>query len=215
MNFSVPLSYLYPPIKSVVSRPRQFATASLAVLSASVPGDFVETGVFTGGMSVVMARVARGERTGKTHWACDSFSGLPSPQKEDFLCTRHKGRASCKRGEKGSFSSSASAFRSYVQREGLTNVRVVEGWFHSTLPPPGLSSVSFLRLDGDVYNSTLVTLVRLYPLVSSGGFVYVDDYGSFAGCSRAVDEYFVGSPPHLHKVFETNGKFEAVWFKKP
>ena len=90
----------------------------------------------------------------------------------------------------------------------------MHGWFHETLPPPALQKIAFLRLDGDLYNSTMVALQRLYPLVASQGVVYVDDYGSFSGCTRAVDEYFNGVKVHLHKVWEKNGKFEAVWFQK-
>jgi O-methyltransferase len=207
------MEYLYSPIRSVVSQPRRTITAALAVQAARVPGDFVETGVFTGGMSVVMARVARGENTTKTHWACDSFQGLPTPQAEDVHCTRHPDRRSCSKGTQGSYKSSLEQFTAYVAREKLTNVRTVVGWFHETLPPPGLGRIAFLRMDGDLYNSTMVVLKRLYPLVSPGGYVYIDDYGSFAGCSNAVDEYFKGKVK-WNRVMESSGRYEAIWFRK-
>ena len=53
-----------------------------------------------------------------------------------------------------------------------------------------IKEISLLRLDGDFYESTMVTLEELYPLVSKGGIVIIDDYGGFQGCKKAVDEYF-------------------------
>ena len=210
--------YLYAPIHSVVSQPRRKITAALALYAASIPGDFVETGVFTGGTSVIMARIARGMNTSKTLWACDSFQGLPKPQLDDSKCKFIKDRASCQRGNAGMFKSSKKHFEMYIASEALTNVQIVPGWFHETLPPRDLKDIAFLRLDGDLYNSTIVALQRLYPLISSRGVIYVDDYGSFSGCSRAVDEYLdsIGlSHVRLNKVNENDEKFEAVWFQKP
>ena len=211
--------YLYAPIHSVVSQPRKLITAALAVYAAQIPGDFVETGVYKGGTSVIMARIARSMNASKTHWACDSFQGLPNPQSDDSKCKRIEGRMSCNKGYRGAFKSSRQHFETYIASEKLTNVQIVSGWFHETLPPRNLHSIAFLRLDGDLYNSTIIALQRLYPLVSSGGMVYVDDYGSFSGCSRAVDEYLTSiglNNVHLNKVTEKgDGKFEAVWFQKP
>jgi hypothetical protein len=210
--------YLYSPIHSVVSEPHRLITAVLAIYAAQIPGDFVETGVYKGGTSVIMARIARNMNTSKTHWACDSFKGLPEPQLDDSKCHHIERRESCNKGNVGLFKSSQKHFEMYVASEALTNVQIVSGWFHETLPPRDLHAISFLRLDGDLYNSTIIALQRLYPLVSSRGMVYVDDYGSFSGCSRAVDEYLtiIGlKNVHLNKVTEKNGNFEAVWFQKP
>ena len=53
---------------------------------------------------------------------------------------------------------------------------VVPGWFNESLPPAGLSRIAFLRIDSDLYESTRDSLTSLFPLVSPGGLVYVDDY---------------------------------------
>ena len=55
--------------------------------------------------------------------------------------------------------------------------------------PAGLSRISFLRLDGDLYASTRDAIVALYPLLAPGGAIYVDDYGAYGGCRLAIDEY--------------------------
>jgi hypothetical protein len=62
------------------------------------------------------------------------------------------------------------------------------------------SSIAILRLDTDFYESTKVELEQLYPIVSPGGVVIVDDYGVWHGSRLAVDEYFGASMPWLHYV---------------
>ena len=205
--------YLFSPIKSIVSRPRQIVTAALSVYASSLPGDFLETGVFTGGTSVIMARVIRRLAPEKQLFACDSFKGLPMIQEQDKYA---KGCNKCNKGFMGQFRSSRSRFESYIRSENLDNIEIVEGFYHNTLPPNDVKEISFLRLDGDIYNSTMTALVRLYPLVVPNGAVYIDDYGSFHGCKRAVDQYLVQNQINVtfRKVLENNGKVEAVWFLK-
>jgi O-methyltransferase len=80
--------------------------------------------------------------------------------------------------------------RSNFARYGLLDdqVRFLEGWFADTLPSAPIERLAVLRLDGDMYASTMDALEPLYPKVSPGGFVIVDDY-ALPGCRRAVDEY--------------------------
>ena len=93
-----------------------------------------------------------------------------------------------------------------------------EGWFNETLPTGGMrrAGLAFIRLDGDLYASTHDALTALYPLLRRGGIVYVDDYGSFPGCARAIDEYRQAHTIHapLHSVDEGNGRMEAVFWQK-
>ena len=58
---------------------------------------------------------------------------------------------------------------------------------------------------------------RLEPLVSSGGIVYVDDYGSFRGCALAIDEYRTakGITAPLHPLASgPHNKFQGLWWRK-
>ena len=68
-------------------------------------------------------------------------------------------------------------------------VRFLPGWFRDTLPAAPVERIAVLRLDGDMYESTIVALSALYPKVSAGGFVIVDDYGALPRCRQAVDDY--------------------------
>jgi O-methyltransferase len=202
--------------------------------ASSVPGDFVETGVAAGGTSVLMLRVMlehndSAEAKARTHWSCDSFMGLPAGVEADHNCTRKTreldGAASCGyRGKshqlssfRGMFRHGEHEFRRNVRDAGFgrllhpepsrprgPRLRVVPGWFNRTLPPAGLDRISFLRLDGDLYESTRDGLRALYPLVAPGGAIYVDDYGGFGGCRQAVDDYRVlhGVRAKLHRIWE-------------
>ena len=71
-------------------------------------------------------------------------------------------------------------------------INLIKGWFQDTLNvnKKFIKNIALLRLDGDFYESTMITLEELYPLVSKGGVVIIDDYGGFQGCKKAVDEYF-------------------------
>ena len=99
-------------------------------------------------------------------------------------------------------------------------ITVLEGFYADTLPKLKSKNVklSFLRLDGDIYISTIQALENAYELVQPGGYIYVDDYGSFEGCRRAVDFFrqSVGDYEPLFPIFEYDDstKFEAVWWRK-
>jgi len=65
------------------------------------------------------------------------------------------------------------------------------GWFQNTVPTDAekLGSIALLRLDGDWYDSTMICLEHLYPLLSPGGIIVIDDYFAWEGCKKATDEY--------------------------
>ncbi len=69
-------------------------------------------------------------------------------------------------------------------------VQFLKGWFCDTLPNAPIEKLAILRLDGDMYTSTMDALKNLYPKVSKGGYVIVDDYYSWPACHKAVHDYF-------------------------
>jgi O-methyltransferase len=68
-------------------------------------------------------------------------------------------------------------------------VRFLPGWFRDTLPSAPIECISVLRLDGDMYESTMDALENLYPKLSRGGYLIVDDYGALANCKAAVTDF--------------------------
>jgi O-methyltransferase len=81
-------------------------------------------------------------------------------------------------------------------------VKFVKGWFHETLPSCAVGQIALLRLDGDMYESTIVSLEALYDRVAPGGFVIVDDYGYLESCRSAVHDFFQsrGLNPEIEKI---------------
>jgi O-methyltransferase len=157
--------------------------AVTTVIEEKIPGDLIETGVWRGGGSILMRGVlqAYGD-TSRTVWVADSFQGLPRPE--------HAVDAGDTHWRYPTLAVSVDEVRGNFARYGLLDdrVRFLQGWFADTLPTARIDRLAVLRLDGDMYSSTLDALEPLYPKVSSGGFVIVDDY-ALEGCRQAVDEY--------------------------
>ena len=68
-------------------------------------------------------------------------------------------------------------------------VQFLKGWFSDTLPTAPIDKLAVLRLDGDMYASTMDALDALYDKVSPGGYVIVDDYGAVPACAKAIHDY--------------------------
>ena len=157
------------------------------VLRDGVPGDLVETGVWRGGATIFMRGVlmAYGVKD-RTVWAADSFEGLPRPD---------AGRYPADKGSllyaESYFAVSLEQVKINFQRYGLLDdqVRFLKGWFRDTLPNVPIDRIAVLRLDGDLYESTMESLMHLYPRLSRGGYVIIDDYYSHETCRLAVTDY--------------------------
>ncbi len=185
------------------------ARCCVQALQDGVPGDLVETGVWRGGTTILMRGVleALGDSARRV-WVADSFEGLPEPDE------RYPADAGLDWSDVGVLKVDADAVRANFARYGLLDdrVRFLEGWFADTLPGAPIDRIAVLRLDGDLYGSTMDALVSLAPKVSPGGFVIVDDYGGWASCRAAVDDYRaehgIGAP--IHEVDWT-----GVWWQVP
>lgn len=158
-----------------------------SVLADEVPGDMIETGVWRGGMAIFMRGVLKAHAvTDRTVWLADSFAGLPSPDVQRYPAD--KGWDFTKYGI---LSVSADEVRQNFRRYQLLDdrVRFVVGLFKDTLPEAPIEQLSVLRLDGDLYESTIQALEPLYPKLSPGGYCIVDDYGQIDACRRAIHDY--------------------------
>ena len=128
--------------------------------------------------------MANGE-TSRTVWAADSFRGLPQPDPDSYpadLGDLH--------WTKERLAVSLDTVKENFERYGLLDaqVRFLEGWFRDTLPNAPIEQLAILRLDGDMYQSTMEALQPLYPKLSRGGYIIIDDY-TLPGCRAAVDDY--------------------------
>lgn len=158
------------------------------VLAEGIPGDLVECGVWRGGACILMrAILAAYEDRDRCVWVADSFAGVPAPDGATYPADK---------GMKLHLSKEVLAVpeatvRANFERYGLLDdrVRFLPGWFRDTLPDSPINCISVLRLDGDLYESTIQALDALYPRVSPGGFCIIDDYHPIPACRQAVTDY--------------------------
>lgn len=159
-----------------------------AVVRDGVEGDLIETGVWRGGASILMrATLCVGGAEDREVWVADSFEGLPESRPEEFPAD-----AGDRHHKYDFLAVSEDEVRRAFERYELLDhrVRFLKGWFSDTLPPlKGKNRWALLRLDGDMYESTMVALESLYPDLAPGGYIVIDDYGALAQCRQAVEDF--------------------------
>ena len=199
------------------------------VLNKHIPGALVECGVAAGAQIAAMQ-----DRNllfaGGPRWiyAFDSFEGIPLASEEDdqqpgiegpkpiihYTNKRELLRSS------GVTVHSKELVQSHIKRwfpNNWQNIVLVKGWFQDTLGPYAsvfekLGGIALLRLDGDLYESTKVSLEHLFPLLNRGGILIIDDW-ELTGCRRACEEYFATHP--VEAVEQPYGPSEGpAYFRK-
>lgn len=157
------------------------------VLFDHVPGDLIETGVWRGGACIYMRAIleAYGIKNRRV-WVADSFEGLPPPDAENYPADTgdvfHTYRELAVPLEVVQHN-----FKRYFLLD--EHVMFLKGWFRDTLPSSQTGPLAILRMDGDMYESTIDALNNLYDRVSLGGYIIVDDYRVVEGCRHAVDDF--------------------------
>lgn len=191
---------------------------SKEVLNRNIPGAFVECGVWKGGSSAVMGLAIQHARQSRNLHLFDSFEGLPEPTEKDGIQAKEYsgGRASGSLVPVNQCSASQEEVRAYLLgrlRFDPARTHFHVGWFQNTLPvvAPKLGPLALLRLDGDWYESTRLCLEQLYPLVSPGGVIIMDDYNCWAGCKKATDEY--REAHNVQAPMERIDSFATYWIK--
>lgn len=157
------------------------------VLARGVPGDLMETGVWRGGVVILMRAILKAHGvTNRRVWAADSFEGLPPPNTGKYP---HDAGLDFSRITE--LAVPLEQVMNNFSRYGLLDdqVRFLKGWFRDTLPRAPVKRLAVLRLDGDLYESTMDALVSLYPRLEVGGYVIIDDYNDIAACRQAVTDY--------------------------
>ena len=170
-----------------VERLRNIQTCVEDVIRSEVPGDLIETGVWRGGAVIFMRAVLMAhDISDRTVWVADSFRGLPPPDAE-----RYPADAGANLHEYEELAVPLEEVRDNFDRYGLLDdqVKFLEGWFRDTLPTAPIEQLAVMRLDGDNYESQWDALASLYPKLSTGGYVIIDDYQLIDACRAAVDDF--------------------------
>lgn len=166
------------------------------VVRHRVPGDFVECGVWKGGSMMAVARTLLeiGDTTRRLY-LFDTFEGMPPPADVDCDFRGESATDILAREER-----ERSIYWAYAPIEEVRRnlaatgypadkLVFVQGKVEDTIPVQAPDRIALLRLDTDWYESTRHELVHLYPRLSAGGVLLIDDYGHWSGARRAVDEY--------------------------
>jgi O-methyltransferase len=156
-------------------------------LRDGVPGDFIETGVWRGGSCIFMRAILKAnDIADRSVWVADSFEGLPKPDAAKYPAD--SGDVHYKFSNLAvSLEEVQQNFRAYDLLDD--QVKFLKGWFKDTLPTAPIKTLAVARLDGDMYESTIDALTSLYPKLSKGGFLIVDDYGAVPACKKAVHDF--------------------------
>jgi O-methyltransferase len=171
-----------------------------SILGEGIEGDFIETGVWRGGACILVRGVLDAYCIkDRNVWLADSFEGLPPPDLEKYPADK---------GDIFHTFSELSISQEQVERNfekyGLLDgqVKFLKGWFKDTLPNAPIKKLALLRLDGDMYESTMDALVALYDKLSVGGYVIIDDYHVVEGCKNAVNDFLnrQGLSPEIEEI---------------
>ena len=180
------------------------------VIGDDIPGDFVETGAWRGGACIYMRAILDAlSIVDRNVWVADSFEGLPPPDHERYPSQDINDKHHTFRELAVPLEQVKENFRKYNLLDD--QVKFLPGWFKDTLPAAPIDSIAILRLDGDMYSSTMDALLALGHKVSPGGFIIVDDYGAVPGCRKAIHDYRLqqGITAQIHDI-DSIGAFWQV-----
>jgi O-methyltransferase len=204
LSLTEPFYSVYPFTQTSASRQHNLLRIGQVIDHESVPGVVVECGVLDGGTSALMAYATAW--SGRAVHMFDSWQGLPKTQIQDGKGAR-----------KWAGQVVGSPIRVLECMESLnidaSRLHFHIGWFHETFPKAVVASIALLHIDCGFYEPTKLCLQTWYPKVSPGGFLQFDDYDSFIGCRRAVDEFLSSQQGLRIETFGEDGV--AYYIRKP
>lgn len=177
------------------------------VIERDIPGSVVECGVWRGGSVLAMVRVMQASSATRDVYLFDTFEGMTQPTEYDTspfgppaLTHWQDGPEKDRRPWESVFGQGVfneEIVRTLLESSGYPPdlLHFVAGRVEDTLPDHAPGEIAVLRLDTDWYESTRHELEHLYPRLSPGGVLIIDDYGHWEGARRAVDEYFEAARP--------------------
>lgn len=187
-----------PYTMTPLSRMYSLYKATKYVSENNIPGDIVECGVWKGGSSMISAHTLLSLRdTSRDFYLYDTYEGMSEPSSKDSSFFSKKDTLSkwkeLQTSDHNEWDySPLEEVKTNIISTGYPKEKIhfVKGKVEDTLPGTIPKKISILRLDTDWYESTYHSLIHLFPLLSSGGILIIDDYGHWKGAHDAVDKYF-------------------------
>lgn len=153
------------------------------VLWSDIKGQIVELGCLSGRTAVVMGKTIEDAQSNKDLYLYDSFQGLPQPTKEDFGTPV----------DPAAFRTTEEEVRSHFKEMGVPMPFIIPGWFKDTLPTRLPLDIAFVHLDVDFYEPIKEALEAIYPRLSRGAIVVIDDYHD-ASLAAPIKSAYDGNP---------------------
>ena len=179
--------------------------------SLNSSGDIVECGVWNGGSAAIMglANVGSENIRHRRIWLFDSFQGVPPATERDGPVER---RSYFEGWNKGDISKVKQVFTKLGV--SLNNVEIIPGWFNETLKTARIEQIAILHIDADWYDSVKLVLDVFYDKVVPGGFIILNDYNTWEGCNKALDDFL--TERHLKNIAITEVEpTTGAYFQKP
>jgi O-methyltransferase len=172
------------------------ADACRYISRRKIEGDFVECGVWRGGSSMAAALTLLDAEDVRELFLFDTYTGMTPPSAKDRAHSGEPAESVLERSERNRCIADEADVAANLASTGYPGERVhlIKGDVLETIPVSAPPTIALLRLDTDFYESTRHELAHLYPRLSSGGVLIIDDYGHWQGARQAVDEYFSTLP---------------------
>jgi hypothetical protein len=185
------------------------------VIANNIEGDFVECGVWRGGCSALMLSKIIDSKLDKLVWLYDTFQGMSQPTDQDIHMNGYHAVDEFNKLQSGGGFSNWCIASTHEVKLTLGKIttdfekysRLIVGKVEDTLKVNSYvpKKISLLRLDTDWYESTKIEFDVLYPLVSKGGIIIVDDYSDWQGSRKATDEYLSSIDNQKFSTHTANG----------
>ncbi|NLB34781.1 MAG: macrocin O-methyltransferase [Elusimicrobia bacterium] len=196
---------------TMTSKERMYSLykATQYIAKNSIPGDFVECGIWKGGSAMIMAYTLKemGD-TSRQIYLYDTFQGMPPPSPIDNRLNKKKDqtyylwRANLCKNHNRLCYASLEEVKDNLEMTGypMDKFVFVKGLVEETIPENIPDKIALLRLDTDWYSSTKHELEELYPLLVKNGILIIDDYGTWSGAKKATDEFFKSKKEFLVRI---------------
>lgn len=183
------------------------------IINNNIQGDIIECGVGGGGQIALIKSALANRETTRNIVAFDSYEGIPYGIESKDKVQAGIGKMEGMDGRLESTGITVHPLTQVINNitecvGNVNDIQFVKGWFQETLPTYKANQIALLRLDGDLYESTMVCLKHLFKSVASQGVVIIDDYG-LEGCKLACDEYFkkIGYKPKYQDINNSTAKY--------